>query len=147
MKRDTNCLFQSASCTPFFNKFSNMRLENENLFFSWLAVKVLYERTYQLPLSQSTLHIAPYSRQAAFDLGIWTVKQGKPKIESIFLIFLTGALWRSSHRWCSIEKDVLRNFEKLTGKHLCRSLLFLIKLQAWDLRFSEKESPAQVFSC
>ena len=25
---------------------------------------------------------------------------------------------------CSVKKDVLRNFAKLTGKHLCQSLFF-----------------------
>ena len=30
---------------------------------------------------------------------------------------------RSNHRRCSIRKDVLRNFAKFTGKHLCHSLL------------------------
>ena len=36
--------------------------------------------------------------------------------------------YRSSHRRCSVEKGVLQNFGKFTGKHLCWSL-FLIKLQ------------------
>ena len=31
---------------------------------------------------------------------------------------------RSSRRRCSLKKGVLRNFVKLTGKHLCQSLLF-----------------------
>ena len=31
---------------------------------------------------------------------------------------------RSSHRRYSVRKDVLRNFAKLTGKHLCQSLYF-----------------------
>ena len=31
---------------------------------------------------------------------------------------------RSSHQRCSIIKGVLRNFPKLTGKHLCQSLFF-----------------------
>ena len=31
---------------------------------------------------------------------------------------------RSSHQRCSIKKDVLRNFPKFTGKHLCQVLLF-----------------------
>ena len=30
--------------------------------------------------------------------------------------------YRSSHRSCSERKDVLSNFEKLTGKHLCQSV-------------------------
>ena len=31
---------------------------------------------------------------------------------------------RSSHQRCSMKKDVLRNFAKFTGKHLCQSLFF-----------------------
>ena len=31
---------------------------------------------------------------------------------------------RSSQRMCSVRKDVLRNFSKFTGKHLCQSLFF-----------------------
>ena len=38
------------------------------------------------------------------------------KLESTFL--------RSSHRRCSVRKDVLKNFAKFTGKHLCQSLFF-----------------------
>ena len=45
---------------------------------------------------------------------------------------------RSSHRRCSVRKGVLRNYAKVTGKHLCQSLYFnkfsrvsiFIKLQA-----------------
>ena len=33
-------------------------------------------------------------------------------------------LVRSSHQRCSVKKDVLRNFTKLTGKHMCQSLFF-----------------------
>ena len=41
-------------------------------------------------------------------------------INRLFLkVFLT-----SSHQWCSIEKGVLRNFAKFTGKQLCQSLFF-----------------------
>ena len=31
---------------------------------------------------------------------------------------------RSSHQSCSMKTDVLRNFTKFTGKHLCQSLLY-----------------------
>ena len=31
-------------------------------------------------------------------------------------------LQKSSHRRCSVRKDVLRNFAKFTGKHLCQGL-------------------------
>ena len=47
------------------------------------------------------------------------------------------------------EKDVLRNFAKFTGKHLCQRL-FLNKvagLRAKVCNFIKKKSLAQVFSC
>ena len=34
------------------------------------------------------------------------------------------ANYRSSHQRCSINKGVLRDFKKFTGKHLCQSLFF-----------------------
>ena len=47
------------------------------------------------------------------------------------------SLWnaRSSHRWCSVRKGILRNFAKFTGKHLCQS------------HFFKKETLEQVFPC
>ena len=33
-------------------------------------------------------------------------------------------IFRSSHRKCSLRKDALRNFAKITGKHPCQSLFF-----------------------
>ena len=39
----------------------------------------------------------------------WTLRDGKS---------------RSCHKRCSVKKDVLKNFTKLTGKHLCQSLFF-----------------------
>ena len=49
---------------------------------------------------------------------------------------------RSSDQRRSIEKCVLRNFEKFTGKHL-RQGFFFKKSQG----FIKKEALAQVFSC
>ena len=40
-------------------------------------------------------------------------------------------LRRSSHRRCSVKKDVLKYFANFTGKHLCWSL-FLITLQVFS---------------
>ena len=45
-----------------------------------------------------------------------------------------------------MQKGVLRNFIKFTGKHLCQ-ILFLMKLQASGLQHYQKETLAQVFSC
>ena len=52
--------------------------------------------------------------------------------------------YRSSHRRCSIKKGVLRNFAKLTGKHLCQSLFF--NQVAGLLQLIKKETLTQVFS-
>ena len=43
------------------------------------------------------------------------------------------------------KKDVLKNFAKSTGKHLCQSLFF--KKVAGLSNFIKKETLAQVFSC
>ena len=54
---------------------------------------------------------------------------------------------RSSHRRCSVRKGVLRNFTKLSGKHLCQGLFFnkvvglrpatLLKKRLWHSCFPE----------
>ena len=51
---------------------------------------------------------------------------------------------RSSQQRCSVRKTVLRNLEKLGGKHLCQSLFFDKKR---GLQLIKKETLAQVFSC
>ena len=56
-------------------------------------------------------------------------------------------LYRSSHQGCSVKKAV-RNFKKVTGKHLCHSLFFN---KVAGLRpacnFIKKETLVQVRSC
>ena len=52
---------------------------------------------------------------------------------------------RSNHQRCSVEKGVLRNFTKFTGKHLCQSLFFN-KVAGLACNFIKKETLAQVFS-
>ena len=52
---------------------------------------------------------------------------------------------RSSHRWCSGRNGVVRNFGKVTGKHLCRSLL-LNKSTGQSAALLKKEILTQVFS-
>ena len=59
--------------------------------------------------------------------------------------FETLTKGRSSHQKCSMKKDVLKNFTKFTGKHLCQSLFLnkvagfrtanLIKKRLWQRRF------------
>ena len=50
---------------------------------------------------------------------------------------------RSSHLRCSVRKDVLRNFTKFTGKHLCQILLFnkVAGLESASLRATASEYP------
>ena len=57
-------------------------------------------------------------------------------------------LYRRRHRRCSVRKDVLTNFAKLTGKHLCQGLLIsghiactFIKKRLWH---SKKKSRTQL---
>ena len=60
----------------------------------------------------------------------------RPHLNGCFNLLLvqisSNISWFSerSHRRCSVKKDVLKNFAKLTGKHLCCSLI-LTKLQAF----------------
>ena len=60
------------------------------------------------------------------------------------------AVWRSPankenpEMFC--KKDVLQNFAKFTGKHLCQSLYFN-KVTVYACNFIKKETLAQVFSC
>ena len=52
---------------------------------------------------------------------------------------------RSSRPDVFCEKDVLRNFAKFTGKHLCQSLFFN-KVASGAFNFIKKETLAQVFT-
>ena len=52
--------------------------------------------------------------------------------------------FRSSHRTCSVRKNVFKNFSKFTGKHLCQILIELLTL---DSNFIEKETLTQMSSC
>ena len=54
---------------------------------------------------------------------------------SSFLCFVFRLSTKSSHRRCSVEKGVLRNFAKFTGKHLCRNLFF--NKVAWNFILSK----------
>ena len=60
------------------------------------------------------------------------------------LFLLKFPLYKRSHRRCSTEKDVLKNFSEFRGKRLCRSLL-LTKMQTCN--FIKNGTPTQEFSC
>ena len=60
---------------------------------------------------------------------------------------------RSSHRRCSVRKDVLRNFAKFTGKHLCQGLFMsgpkactFIKKRLWHTELALNFIQKQYFS-
>ena len=55
-------------------------------------------------------------------------------------------MFRSSRLDVFCKKGALRNFAKITGKHLCQSL-FLNKVAREAYNLSEKKTLVQVFSC
>ena len=50
---------------------------------------------------------------------------------------------------CPVKIDVLKNFAKLPGKHLCHRLLFneVVKIENRRIRSIKIENLAQVFFC
>ena len=58
---------------------------------------------------------------------------------------LKREIFRSSRPEVFCEKDVLRNFAKFTGKHLCQSLFFN-KVAGGASKFIKKGTLAHVFS-
>ena len=48
---------------------------------------------------------------------------------------------------CSLQKGVLRNFTKFTGKHLCQNLFLNEVAGLRPATLLKKETLAQVFSC
>ena len=82
-------------------------------------------------------------------------------IEKQIEMLIQQAVYRSSHQKCSIKNGVLKNFAKLAGKHLCKSLFFnevagrehlcqsLIFNKVATLKAATllKNTLAQVFSC
>ena len=60
-----------------------------------------------------------------------------------------GQQHRGSRREVFCKNDVLRNFAKFTGKHLCQSLFFnkVTGLRPEACNFIEKETLTQVFCC
>ena len=80
------------------------------------------------------------------NLGLWTVKCGKLKMDSFFFIFFNFLYEEATTAGILFKIGVLKNFTKLTEKQLCRSILFLIKLWAWQLqRCERRDSETGVF--
>ena len=88
---------------------------------------------YRSSIMQSTFHHLTIIWAARYSL-IFSFQASKPLTKS-----------RSSHRRCSVNKDVLKNFANFTGKHLCWSLFNKVTyLKACNFI---KKTPTQVFSC
>ena len=83
--------------------------------------------------------------------NIFIPKFQRRKIIPVNINFFSDNLFflldRISERRCSVEKDVLRNFAKFTGKHLFQSLFFnkVASLRPEPCNFLQKETVAQVF--
>ena len=66
----------------------------------------------------------------------WKSPLQKPPLRKTFKRLLLKLICRSSHRRCSVRKGVLRNFSKLTGKHLCLlQPATLLKKRLWHRCF------------
>ena len=55
--------------------------------------------------------------------------------------------FRSSRPEVFCKKGALRNFTKVTGKHLCQSFFFNKVADLWPATLLKKETLVQVFSC
>ena len=57
-------------------------------------------------------------------LTIFTTRSIVDVWKSPWYAYITCLWFRGSHRRCSVRKGVVRDFAKVTGKHLCQSLVF-----------------------
>ena len=90
----------------------------------------------------------PHCSSIYGSLLIYLPQRQKLLITMIFSYIPSWFAWfvyRCSRSDVFCKKGILRNFGKLTGKHL-RQRLFLIKWQVYDPQFIKKETLAQVFS-
>ena len=66
------------------------------------------------------------------------------KCAEIYIIDISLCIWQKQPPKVFYKKDVLKNFAKFTGKHLCQSLFFN---KVTGRNFMKRETLAQVFSC
>ena len=57
-------------------------------------------------------------------MTIFTTRSIVDVWKSPWYAYITCLWFRGSHRRCSVRKGVVRDFAKVTGKHLCQSLVF-----------------------
>ena len=68
-------------------------------------------------LYYTTQNIMPSYWKPSVIRGLWKKKKYSEKNSVDTLA--DAATVRSSHRWCSVTKDVLRNLANIAEKHLC----------------------------
>ena len=75
-----------------------------------------------------------------------TVSVGSRTFRSLSLfVEKSDGLFRGSRRMCSVRKDALRNFAKLTGKHLCQSIFFNKVIGLWSTTLLTKRLQHRCF--
>ena len=111
------------------------KLLTEHLILSVCPDFVL-SRAPQFPRQKHTSENLFYTTapNACFRISVIFLEREKQKI---FFIAPEVVVLR-----CSVKKDVLKNFTKFTGKHLCQSLSF-----NKGAGFSLRETLVQVFPC
>ena len=147
--------------TDFFNKWdqihSFLRIWSHLLKKSIMGIFIFYAVSESDMISKKLQNsdLMYYNVNLMTDVFKIIIKYCRKIIAKYLQILLFIAQWepsvtkrrsRSSHRRCSVRKDVLRNFAKFTGKHLCQTarVSFLIKLQA-VCNFVKKETLARCF--
>ena len=89
----------------------------------------LYAPLFSTTILQETKHINAHALETVLQQEI-----------------LIGANVRSSHWMCFVKKGVLKNFAKVTRKHLCQSL-FLNKVAGLRPLFSQSNSGRLLLEC
>ena len=88
------------------------------------------------------LHIfrTPFPKNTSIELLLNESSRYKRNFSlSAFSLSISGQYFRSSRTEVSCKKDVLRNFAKFTGKHLCQGLFFN-KVAGFSFLYSLKTS-------
>ena len=126
----------------------------QSLFFNtvaWLRPATLLKKRlwYRcFPVNFVKFLRTPFLQNTSGWLLLFFFSQTEYQAKKSWALNILKKIDRSSHRRCSIRKGVLRNFAKLTRKHLCRSFFFNTVSglnEEWLLIFTESFVIAVLF--
>ena len=129
-----------------FLEISQNYQENTCLRPATLLKKRLWHRCF--PVNFVKFLRTPFLQNTSGWLLLFFFSQTEYQAKKSWALNILKKIDRSSHRRCSIRKGVLRNFAKLTRKHLCRSFFFNTVSglnEEWLLIFTESFVIAVLF--